>query len=334
MATIKVRWTVAELANVLTLFDRCKVYRATAGVSGPYTEITGPGTRVPLDPDLTDYYFDDTAGASSYYYRIAYYHGTTALESEMSDPIQGTGGGVYLTVQDLRDAGWTAAQVSDARAGDLIEQAEAMIEEATGRWFYARQMKLRVDGSGERIQPLRAPIIQLDACRTLAVDDPYEVILEADLGGIRVYNRHLTEGLTGIDDDREAPRLEWNNSEGWFYNGRQNIELEGWFGYTQLGRIDPAGETTPGSQKPLHKGRTPPLIKRAGLLLVARYLPLPSDPGALDDALRSGSIEQITTRDQSIKYSASAVVAGSTSGDSEIDRILAMYRAPCAVAMV
>lgn len=334
MATIKVRWTVAELANVLTLFDRCKVYRSTAGVGGPYVEITTGGTRVPLDPDVVDYWFDDTAGASSYYYRIAYYHGASALESELSDPIQGTGGGMYLTVQDLRDAGWTSAQLSDGRATDLIEQAEAMIEESTGRWFYPRLMTIRVDGSGARVQPLRAPVIQLDTCRILAVDDPYEVILEADLGGIRVYNRHLTQGLTGGDDDREAPRLEWNNSEGWFYQGRQNVELTGWFGFTMLGRSDPVGETSPGSQVPLSKGRTPPLIKRAALLLVARYLPLPTDPGSFDDALRAGAVQKIKTRDQEITYAAGAGVTGAASGDAEIDRILGMYSAPLSIAIV
>jgi hypothetical protein len=102
MATIKVRWNVAELANVMTLFNVQRVYRSTATDAGPWTEITGPGTRPALVSGQTAYYFDDTAGAATYWYSIDYYHTGTAAASERSTAIRGTFAGVaYLTVDDL-----------------------------------------------------------------------------------------------------------------------------------------------------------------------------------------------------------------------------------------
>ena len=63
MSTIKVRWHVNELANVMDLFDVQKVYRASAA-DGPWTEITAAMTRVPLVEDVEDYLFDDASDGS------------------------------------------------------------------------------------------------------------------------------------------------------------------------------------------------------------------------------------------------------------------------------
>lgn len=89
MAVIKIRWSVDELANVMTQFDTQKVYRSTTGITGSYSEITTPSTRVDLVADQEDYYYDDTAGDESYYYKVSYYHSITTLESSLTDPISG-----------------------------------------------------------------------------------------------------------------------------------------------------------------------------------------------------------------------------------------------------
>ena len=47
MAAIKVRIYVEELQNVLTLFQRIKVYRSDA-ITGPFVEITDAESRIRL----------------------------------------------------------------------------------------------------------------------------------------------------------------------------------------------------------------------------------------------------------------------------------------------
>lgn len=105
MAIIKVRWRVAELANVMTQFDTQKIYRSTTGPTGSFSEITDVGTRVDLVASEDEYYFDDTAGSSAYYYAVSYYNTSTTAESSLSDAIKGdTIGGVqYLGISDLEN---------------------------------------------------------------------------------------------------------------------------------------------------------------------------------------------------------------------------------------
>ena len=70
-------------------YDQVKFYRSTDGSDGTYSLLA----TVDIDVDqaeLTTAY-DDTTGLSSYYYKIAYYHSVTTLESSLSDPIPGSG---------------------------------------------------------------------------------------------------------------------------------------------------------------------------------------------------------------------------------------------------
>jgi len=89
MATIKVRWSVDELVNVMSQFDTQKIYRSTTGETGAYSEITGIGTRVDFVADQEDYYYDDLSGDSAYFYKVSYYNTSTTNESTVSDPISG-----------------------------------------------------------------------------------------------------------------------------------------------------------------------------------------------------------------------------------------------------
>ena len=88
MATIKVRWTVAELANVMTQFDTQKVYRSD-NQTGPWVEITTGVTRVPFVAGQTGYYFDDLTGDPNKWYAITYYNTATLHESNLSTPVKG-----------------------------------------------------------------------------------------------------------------------------------------------------------------------------------------------------------------------------------------------------
>lgn len=85
MATIKIRWKVEELENVLSQFDVERIYRSTTGKTGLYSIIA----TVPLITEQENYFYDDIAGATDYYYKITHYNTLTLNESAASDPISG-----------------------------------------------------------------------------------------------------------------------------------------------------------------------------------------------------------------------------------------------------
>lgn len=70
-------------------FDQVKIYRSTNGVSGTYSNIA----TVNLDVDNADLstLYDDSSGTSSYYYKTSVYNSVSAVESSLSDAIQGSG---------------------------------------------------------------------------------------------------------------------------------------------------------------------------------------------------------------------------------------------------
>jgi hypothetical protein len=333
MTVIKVKWTVEELDNVLTLYDVQKVYRATSE-TGTYSEITTAGTRVSLVADQPQYYYDDTAGDVTSWYKISYYNSTTTDESLQSTAIPATGGGRYVTVQNMRDEGVTVAQASDAKLLRLIGLAESYFENATGRWFYPRNVNIRMDGPGSRVMGLEPEIIQIDTLEMLW--EPYGVyplINVVDLDGVVIYNRHLTQGLL-TPDDREDPKLaleQYAVAElGTWPRGKQNISITGWFGYTELSKDDPIGETAAGSQVPLSKGRTPPLVVDAVMRLVVRYLPEISDTEAANELAMAHRLQRVKTRDQEIRYSAGGGSRGGGwfTGDRFIDDTIGRYMGP------
>lgn len=105
MATvIKLQIQVNKLDNVLTKFDQIKVYRSTTGISGTYSEITTVGTRIALVQGQTVYEYDDTAGEITYWYKTAYFHSGTALESSQSEPQLGDdpATATIMSVSDLK----------------------------------------------------------------------------------------------------------------------------------------------------------------------------------------------------------------------------------------
>jgi hypothetical protein len=342
MATIKIKWTVYELANVMGQFDTQKVYRSTTGQSGAYSEITDAGTRVDFVADQTEYEFDDTSGSASYWYKISYLNSTTPNESELSDPIPATGGGNYVSVADIRDEGVLETVHDDARVLSTIRLAESFIEKVTGRWFYPRLMEIKLNGTDSDVLPVPPPIISITDIRML-----YEPIVgsptynDISVDAVRVYNRHLTQGLLD-PDDREAPKLVFEDYDlsaiAKWWPGSQNVVLTGYFGYTQLGPNDTAAETSEGSQVPVTFGSCPPEIADAAKRIVVLWLPERGDLDAQDDAQRRFNISRIKTRDQEIQYSAAASAGSSrvgwATGDPSIDILLAAFRRPPSLGAV
>lgn len=345
MAAIKLKIVVDHLDNVLLQFDQIKVYRSTTGRDGVYSEITGPTTRVDLVAGTTLYEYIDASGDSSYWYKFAFYNSTTTNEGSLSEPLQGTGrSGVYATIQDLRDEGVPDTVYSDDRVNKAIEVASRYIERITGRWFEARSRTLRVKARNTGVCFLEHPIISVSEINIISgrgVDLDRD---EVDLEDVLVFNRHLTLGLQD-SDDRDAPRLEFENLRGLEYPGRtdaefpfgsQVVEVVGRFGYTELSIGDEPGETSDGSQVPTSEGVTPPLIEHVCKLLAIRELAPMGNPATRSDWRDRHRLEQEKTDDQMYKMTPLSAMGntGNFTGDPEIDGILAMYLAPAAMGAI
>lgn len=330
MATIKFRWSVDELDNVMTLYNTQRVFRAAAA-TGPWVEITGPGTRVALVEDQTAYFYDDLTGAPGYYYCVDYYDSATFASSDKSVPVRVDSPG-YLTVSDVRLEGYTATMVTDDQVARGIARASNLIDRVTRQWFEPRARTFRLDGNDGEHLFLEVPVIKIDSIThwdtTIGLDE------------IWVPNRHLTQGLLA-PDDRANPMITFRDevlSESLhrdptfparWTKGHGNVVLTGVFGYTDLEAMDVPTETAPGSQIPVTYGTTPEQIKRACLLLTVRYM-YPHASGAGEDARMRARIIGESTRDQSYTLGSAGVGDNSygLTGDIEVDNILMGFMAP------
>jgi hypothetical protein len=123
MAIIKLKIQVDELENVLSQFNRIKVYRSTDGIDGTYSEITNTSTRIPLQQGVTQYIYDDQSGEITYYYKTSYFHTTTTLESALSEPRRGsdpvTDG--ILSMQELLDVYLFGVDLTDDQGNPYPE---------------------------------------------------------------------------------------------------------------------------------------------------------------------------------------------------------------------
>ena len=336
MAVIKVRWSVNELVNVMSLFDEQKVYRSTTSDPFSWVEITGPTTRVALAAGVVDYLFDDTAGDESYWYATSYYNSSTLEESGLADPIRGELAG-YLSIQEVRDEGFNDPPYSDARVVRAIRLATRIIDSVTGQWFEPRQRTFRLDVKNTTLEYLlEVPIIALTGAEFWDED--------IELADLWIYNRHLT---MGIEEDLRDPKIVFKRDyrtvrqrrlyggSRHFTESNQRLKLTGYFGFTELDMYDTPGETSEGSQVPLSYGDTPDEIKQAALLLVQKYLPtIASGDGA--DASMLARVTGVKTQDQQLNLAGPSGSDGSygATGILEVDRILEAYRGPMSVGVV
>ncbi len=99
---------VPNLAGVMSIYDRIKVYSTTTldsnGAPTGFTEVTDAATRIILVANSATYVFVDPAGTSSTWYTISYFHSTTLAESSQSAPTQGSSAEAFsvLTVEELK----------------------------------------------------------------------------------------------------------------------------------------------------------------------------------------------------------------------------------------
>lgn len=340
MATFLIRWLVTDPDAYLVTYDEMRVWRA-ADPAGPWTEVTGPGTRIALVSGTTAYSYTDTTATAGDGYAYDFHASATGASTPLVAP-QWYGQGGYCTLAEMRDEGLPAG-VSDARALLGIARAATTIERVTRQWFEPRDRTFTLDANSGRDLWLEVPII---APTSVTVLD--EAI---DLADLVVYNRHLTQGLTA-PDDRANPRIAWRQSEFYgveegrrisvyddgarrWYADRQVVSVTGVFGYTDLAPGVVPGETSEGSQVPTSYGETPALIRYAALRLALRYA-YPIAGGQGNDIRNQGRLISESTRDQS--YSLGGAGVGDNSygmtGDLEVDNILMGFMAPVAMGVI
>lgn len=90
MSVVTINISAGNIDTLLINFDQIKVYRSTTGRTGSYPEVTTAVTRIALEAGVTTYQYHDTSGDPSYYYKRSFFHSVTGVESELSDPVQGS----------------------------------------------------------------------------------------------------------------------------------------------------------------------------------------------------------------------------------------------------
>lgn len=341
--TIKYRFRVDEITDILTIYDQIKIYRSTVDSPYSWSELTAPGTRITLVASVTEYLYDDATGDEDYWYSYATYNSSTTEESDKSNPIQPPAAG-YVTLDDMRDEGYTSSDVTDAQIRRGASIANRIIDAQTNQWFEPRAHTFLLDGRGKSKMFLDVPIIAITA---ISVD---ESAVTMDFDTIKIYNRHLTQKLLN-PDDRFNPMLTYDESywqnifgvsqkteylAGSFYKGVQNISITGYFGFTELTPGAPVGETDTNSQVPLSYGETPELIKYAARRLCVKHMyPLAKQAkGYGTDLSMMSHVRERKNRDQSIKFGGVDVASSSLTGDPEVDEILAGFMGPIRAEVV
>jgi hypothetical protein len=235
---------------------------------------------------------------------------------------------LYSLVTDARAfLGCDPRDVSDVSLKKLIMKASAFVERVTGRYFEPRYTTQRLGGNSSRKLQIGPPIVTVSS---VGIDtEPTQsgdLVVELDL--LRIYNRHLAQGLLD-PDDRDNPFLEFVHSDDLYGIrfipfrgislrslawpiGVQNIHVRGFFGFT-----DPDGSPW---------GETPEEIQHVTRLICAREVhKVGSDKR--EDAQWRWRVTSDKTRDAQIDM-VDPRKWGEYFGDPEIDMILSSYLRP------
>lgn len=233
---------------------------------------------------------------------------------EVLDPVTFASTLPYFTYASSRDAQTLGmvltATLTVTRLQQLLWEASQEVDLYTNRWFDPRYNVLRVDGPGHPTVDLEVPIVGIEELVVesggafgATTDTP------ADLTQVRIYNRHLTQGLTA-PDDREQPRITSVDDLTRFGRGKQNVRITGVYGYTE-----PDGTPV---------GRTPLLLTRATAMIAQRRN---LDALATDPWAQPGRIRSARTRDQAITFFGPNETgqAAAWTGEAAVDTILARF---------
>lgn len=327
MTVVRLAW---ETTNGETLiasgYDHWKIERDTG--TG-YVEISRGTNRVPIRDVVERYVYSDPSGGAAYDYRAVPWDSDTDTDGA---PVAITTIEVdgYIQIADIRTEGIAVADADDAAVQRAIDLATRYIEKYTGQWFVPRFRRLVLSGSADHRIELPIPIIAI-----LRVEMEGT---ELDLASLEVNNRYLRDGMT-TPDDRHNPLLAFAESVyysdsvrrllGIWAEGRQNVEVWGIFGFTDLPFGAMPGEVSDGSQVPIDYGEIPDLIAWAAkVIAINRVYPIASD-----DALEATLMNRLTQRktyDESVSFAApdSSTLSETFTLSDAADQVLDGYRRP------
>lgn len=206
--------------------------------------------------------------------------------------------GQIVTISDLQREGFTGSQYDGSRLTPIIEQVERVITAITGRTFYKTDDYTEVVvGRGTAVIRLHDPVLSIDS------------IADSDGTAIDLTTVVKVETLNP-ESYLRTPRLRLTDGSTWTRD--VSYSVTGSFGFAF-----PDGENW----------RPPDMIKRAAIMLVARWAERLVDRVPADELVKSESKGNF-----SYTLADNAISQGAT-GDSEIDGILASYRRYRAVAV-
>lgn len=249
----------------------------------------------------------------------------------------------YCTIEDIRNEGFSESDYPNSRVEFLIGLASRYIDKMTGRWFYPREFKdpnfYFADGAGRHELLFNIPIIRLDSAKIELQGFVTPSQLDIDLSSIRVYNRHLfgqtTSGdyqnskisFIGVDElDPIVKTQSFLFGNAIFPVGRQNVIIEGVFGFTEYDGLVCKDE----NGNPL--GKTPDLIRYACILIVGRELGLLATCNKTAGRTKHRIISE-KGGTSTIKLQED-FLRGVYTGDPNIDQILVSYKRPIRLGAV
>lgn len=296
--TIEVPDITAQLA---VPFDKIKVYRSDTE-DGTFVEITSASTRPTLSAGVTVYEYVDYGGNPLKFYKYSFFDsvGGSNESSQMSIvPL-------YISVQDMRDEGFTTATASDQRVVNLIKIWSEFIDRQTRNFFLPRSETRDVDGNGTKILWFQNPIVSVSE---LYINDQFSALVDTDQYHVYVEKRNSRIKLQSDEVSIFVGTGSLRRDTTIFEVGEVNQRVVGVFGWVDS------------------NGFPPDMIRYALKKLVARGVPKLSTSGSSTPA---GPIVEIEVDRQRIEYADSLVgsKAWSVSQDPEVDQIIAMHRAP------
>ncbi len=314
---VRVTVEVADIATTISSYDQIKILRSTTGQGGTYTEVSTAANRPRLESTESTYHFDDLYGDESYWYKRQYHNSETDTDDTASAEFKGSLELLYVSIQDVRDAGVLVGDASDAAVLSLIRTMQDFVDRATKNFFVPRNLTLDLDGRGSALLQVPVAIVALNE---LFLNDEFSAA--ADLTSFEVY-----DGRGGSDrDDRSNPRIKVKLDETSIFTGtgpvrrsttvfevgEKNQRLVGTFGY-----LEPDGST-------------PDPIHHATLKLVLQNVESVKYGGS---APAAGPIVEEETDRHRRKYADLFVGSKgfSKTGDPFLDQILAAYRGPWAM---
>jgi hypothetical protein len=321
MSNITLTITVSDVISVTTQYDLIKIYRSSMGADGDYVEVSTPASRIPLIGSIYEYQFVDAGGDAAFFYKTSFFNSDTEDESDLSAPVKGDLTGNYVCVQDLREEGFTSAQMPDARALMLIQLWEDFVDQFTGQWFNPRAARLELDGSGSYLLQLGVPIIRVDSLQingsSMVLPTSQYVVYD---GVENRQNPRIKIRSAASSESENFYQVVGGDLNGGTYNtlfglgfnrGERNQVVTGLFGYVEK------------------DGTAPLLIKYA----VRKLISLNSAKMGFGQAstIAGPVVEEVTDRHK-IRYSEKMLPTATLTGDPELDRILCRYRRPAIIA--